>query len=209
MLAFREGSFFFDTEADPGEETLDLPTGSLLMEGMRRVDEVLRLRDALPATSRATFIGGESDDALEKSILGYLGPGARDVGDIVAGMLLEGLADEYDALRALQRLVERGVVRVAAREADSGQPPPPPCRVRPRRPSTRRTSAGPIALGDRRPQGQGRPRRPLGIGPGGLKVNLKVDSGSGSLCPLRPTGREPRWTTSSTSSRSQTASSRR
>ena len=41
-------------------------------------------------------------------------------------MLLEGVADEYDALRALLRLVERGVVRVAAREADTGQPPLPP-----------------------------------------------------------------------------------
>ncbi len=126
VLALREGSFSFDTKADPGEETLDLPTGTLLMEGMRRVDEVLRLRDALPATSRATFVGGESDDALEKSILGYLGPGARDVGDIVAGMLLEGVADEYEALRALLRLVERGVVRVAAHEPDLGQPPRPP-----------------------------------------------------------------------------------
>jgi Domain of unknown function (DUF4388) len=129
-LAFREGSFFFDTEADPGEETLDLPTGSLLMEGMRRVDEVFRLRDTLPATSRATFIGGDSDNPIEKSILGYLGPGTRDIGDIVAGMLLEGVADEYEALRALLRLVNRGVVRVAAPEADAGQsrqpagPPP-------------------------------------------------------------------------------------
>jgi hypothetical protein len=126
VLAFREGSFFFDTEADPGEEILDVPTGSLLMEGMRRVDEVFRLRDALPATSRAIFIGGDSDNAIEKSILGYLGPGARDVGDIVAGMLLEGVADEYDALRALLRLVNRGVVRVAAPEADAGQAPSPP-----------------------------------------------------------------------------------
>jgi hypothetical protein len=126
VLALREGSFFFDTEADPGEETLDLPTGSLLMEGMRRVDEVLRLREALPATSRATFCGGEADEPVEKSILGYLGPGARDVGDIVAGMLLEGVADEYDALRALQRLVERGVVRVTAHEADAPQAPSAP-----------------------------------------------------------------------------------
>jgi hypothetical protein len=122
VLGLREGSFFFDTEADPGEETLDLPTGSLLMEGMRRVDEVFRLRDALPATSRATFIGGEPEDAVEKSILGYLGPGARDVGDIVAGMLLDGLADEYDALRALSRLVERGVVRVSAPAPPVGPP---------------------------------------------------------------------------------------
>ena len=125
VLGLREGSFFFDTEADPGEETLDLSTGSLLMEGMRRVDEVFRLRDALPATSRAQFVGGDSDNAVEKSILGYLGPGARDVGDIVAGMLLEGVADEYDALRALLRLVNRGVVRVSAAEPDAGQAPPP------------------------------------------------------------------------------------
>ena len=137
VLGLREGSFFFDTEADPGEETLDLPTGSLLMEGMRRVDESLRLREALPATSRATFVGGESDEPVEKSILGYLGPGARDVGDIVAGMLLEGVADEYDALRALQRLVEHGVVRVAAHEPDAGQAPsavppgPPPATEHP------------------------------------------------------------------------------
>jgi hypothetical protein len=126
VLGLREGSFFFDTEADPGEETLDLPTSSLLMEGMRRVDEVFRLRDALPATSRAIFIGGEPGDGVEKSILGYLGPGARDVGDIVAGMLLDGVGDEYDALRALSRLVERGVVRVSAPAADGGQPAPPP-----------------------------------------------------------------------------------
>jgi hypothetical protein len=126
LLPLREGSFFFDTEADPGEESFDLPTGSLLMEGMRRVDEVFRLRDALPATSRAIFVGGQSYDPVEKSILGYLGPGARDVGDIVAGMLLEGLADEYEALRALSRLVRRGVVRVSTPGADAGAPPPAP-----------------------------------------------------------------------------------
>lgn len=131
VLAFREGSFFFDTEADPGEETLDVPTGSLLMEGMRRVDEVFRLRSALPATSRATFVGGDSENAIEKSILGYLGPGAREVGDIVAGMLLEGVADEYDALRALLRLVNRGVVHVAAPAADTGQSLPPPATEQP------------------------------------------------------------------------------
>ncbi len=125
LLPLREGSFFFDTEADPGEESFDLPTGSLLMEGMRRVDEVFRLRDALPATSRAVFIGGQSDDPVEKSILGYLGPGARDVGDIVAGMLLDGLADEYEALRALSRLVDRNVVRVSARGIDVEPPPSP------------------------------------------------------------------------------------
>ncbi|HJW75261.1 MAG TPA: DUF4388 domain-containing protein [Thermoleophilia bacterium] len=119
-LALRDGSFFFDTEADPGEESFDLPTGSLLMEGMRRVDEAFRLRAALPATSRAVFVGGESNDPVEKSILGYLGPGTRDVGDIVAGMLLEGVADEYDSLRALSRLVERGVVRMSASGTEPG-----------------------------------------------------------------------------------------
>jgi hypothetical protein len=128
-LALRDGTFFFDTEADPGEEIFDLPTGSLLMEGMRRVDEAFRLRETLPATNRAVFVGGQSDDPVEKSILGYLGPGARDVGDIVAGMLLEGVADEYDSLRALSRLVDRGVVRTSV--PGSGSDPAPPATGQP------------------------------------------------------------------------------
>ena len=34
-------------------------------------------------------------------MLGYIGPGARTVGDVVEGILVGGDADEYDALSAL------------------------------------------------------------------------------------------------------------
>jgi hypothetical protein len=58
------------------------------------------------------FLGGEAGDAAEASVLAYLGPGSRQLGDIVAGVLVRGEHDEYDALQAVQRLAGRDVVRV-------------------------------------------------------------------------------------------------
>jgi hypothetical protein len=112
LLGLKEGSFVFDPDVDPGEASIDLPTGSLLMEAMRRVDEIGRLRDTLPSYARVALLGGEPGDPVEAKVLGYLGPGARSVGDIVDGALVDGTADEYDVLRAIYRLQERGVVRV-------------------------------------------------------------------------------------------------
>ncbi len=103
----------FDPELDPGDATGDdLPTGSLLMEAMRRVDEIGHLRDAVPSYGRVTLLGGAPDDPVEATVLGYLGPGQRSVGDIVAGTLVDGTADEYEVLLALGRLCERDVVRL-------------------------------------------------------------------------------------------------
>jgi len=70
------------------------------------------LRDALPSYARVALLGGDPGDAVEAKVLGYLGPGERSVGDIVDGALVGGAADEYDVLRAIYRLHERGVVRV-------------------------------------------------------------------------------------------------
>jgi len=78
-----------------------------------------------------TFRKGGADDPLEARVLGYLGPGARAVGDIVEGMLVGGDADEYDALQALSRLTAREVVRVerppeaGPTDPSAGQPPQP------------------------------------------------------------------------------------
>ena len=58
------------------------------------------------------LIAGEAQDEVESRVLGYLGPGARRVGDIIEGVLVGGEADEYDALMALQRLTARGVTLV-------------------------------------------------------------------------------------------------
>lgn len=112
LLGLKEGSFVFDPEIDPGETSIDLPTGSLLMEAMRRVDEIGRLRDTLPSYARVALLGGKPDEPIEAKVLGYLGPGERSVGDIVDGALVDGVADEYDVLRAIFRLQERRVVRL-------------------------------------------------------------------------------------------------
>ena len=112
LLALKDGAFDFDPAAELGDESCDLPTASLLMEGMRRLDELRRLRGKLPAPARVRLLGGEAEDELEARVLGYLGPGARRLGDVVEGLLLGGDADEYDALKTLQSLAARGVVRV-------------------------------------------------------------------------------------------------
>ena len=112
LLALKEGAFDFDPAAELDDESCNLPTESLLMEGMRRLDELGRLRCELSAPARVRLLGGEAQDELEARVLGYLGPGAGLLGDIVEGLLVGGDADEYDALKTLQRLAARGVVRV-------------------------------------------------------------------------------------------------
>ena len=112
LLTLKDGAFGFDPTAELGDESCDLPTAALLMEGMRRLDELHRLRCELPAPARLRLLGGEAEDGLEARVLGYLGPGARRLGDVVEGLLVGGDADEYDALKTLQGLAARGVVRV-------------------------------------------------------------------------------------------------
>jgi hypothetical protein len=112
LLALSGGAFDFDPDAELDEGICNLRTESLLMEGMRRLDEIRRLRRLLPAPARVRLIAGEGQDAVEARVLGYLGPGARHLGDIIEGVLVGGEADEYDALMALQRLTARGVTRI-------------------------------------------------------------------------------------------------
>ena len=112
LLALKDGAFDFDPEAELGDESCDLPTASLLMEGMRRLDELRLLRGELPASARVKLIGGEAEDELEARVLDHRGRKARPVADIVEGLLVGGDADEHDALRTLQRLAARGAVRV-------------------------------------------------------------------------------------------------
>ena len=126
LLTLKAGTFFFDPQAQLDHETCDLRTETLLMEGMRRIDEVLRLRAALPAPAQVRLLEGAAADPAEARVLGYLGPGARTVGDIIEGVLVGGELDEYDALSAMTRLSRRGVVRVETpAEADPGDLPQP------------------------------------------------------------------------------------
>jgi hypothetical protein len=131
LLGLRTGSFDFDPTADVAEGDVNLPTESLLIEGMRRLDETYRLRRRMPAPALVRYLGGDTDEPLEARVLGYLGPGARTVGDVVEGLLVGGDADEYDALQALRRLAAGGTVGIerpeagADEDARAGRPPQP------------------------------------------------------------------------------------
>jgi hypothetical protein len=123
LLGLRTGSFDFDAQAELDEDEVNLSTETLLIEGMRRLDEVYRLRRKLPAPAVVRYSGGGSEDPLELRVLGYIGPGARTVGDVVEGVLVGGDADEYDALNALWRLTESGTVEVELPQ-DAGRSDP-------------------------------------------------------------------------------------
>jgi hypothetical protein len=131
LLGLRSGSFDFDPQAELDDDEVNLSTESLLIEGMRRLDEVYRLRRRLPAPAIVRYRGGSSVEPLEARVLGYLGPGERTVGDIVEGILVGGDADEYDALSALSRLVAGGTVGFEGPpdggrgDRLAGQPPQP------------------------------------------------------------------------------------
>lgn len=126
LLAQRDGSFCFEKDPSLDEaEGASLAVETLLMEGMRRLDETRRLRKRLPAPSRIRLVTGAPRDPLEARVLGYLGPGARRLGDVVHGLLLGAHADEYDALEAIAALEERGVVRVEIAAEDETSPPLP------------------------------------------------------------------------------------
>jgi len=131
LLAVTTGTFDFDPTVELDEDELNLPTESLLIEGMRRLDEVYRMRRRLPAPAVLRYRGGAPEDPLDARVLGYLGPGARRVGDVVDGLLVDGDVDEYDVLKSISRLVALEVVRVelpdeSARDgAHPGGPPQP------------------------------------------------------------------------------------
>lgn len=126
LLGLKNGTFDFDPSAPVAEDGAALPTESLLLEGMRRVDETRRLRRLLPAPATVHLCDGTGGDALERRILGYLGTGEQRVGDIVNGLRAGGDTDEYDALAALDRLAERGVVGIEPPPAEGTSPGGPP-----------------------------------------------------------------------------------
>jgi hypothetical protein len=127
LLAQQGGSFSFEKDPELEEaQGASLAVETLLMEGMRRLDETRRLRKRLPAPAKVRLVAGEPRDPLEARVLGYLGPGARRLGDVVAGILVGAHADEYDALEAIASLESRGVIRVEAADHPDDEPAPLP-----------------------------------------------------------------------------------
>ncbi len=120
ILTLRDGSFAFDPEAAVVPDgTLDASTASLLIEGMRRIDEIGRLRKQMPAPARLSLRRGLGQDDIERLVLAHLGPGARNVGDIVDGIVLAGQTGEYEVLCACERLIKRGVAELVFPPVDA------------------------------------------------------------------------------------------
>lgn len=114
LLAVSEGSFLFDPTAAPGEETCDLAADALLMEAMRRLDEVRRLRRAWPAEARVLALDGEPEGEAEALALSALGSSQAVLGDLIEALVTGSDLDEYEALTALERLEARGGLAVDA-----------------------------------------------------------------------------------------------
>lgn len=113
LFTFPHGSFSFVAKALEKEDILRLSmsTQNLIMEGLRRVDEralyMRRIRSldavALPANPPA-----EGKTPAEQRLLALVHAGARDV----RRLLRKSGMGEFDALRLLYHLVERGAVRL-------------------------------------------------------------------------------------------------
>lgn len=113
LFTFAHGSFCFVTKTLGKEDTLRLSmsTQNLLMEGLRRVDEralYMRRIGSLDAVALPAKPPAEGRTPAEQRLLALVHAGARDVRELLrkSGM------GEFDALRLLYQLMERGAVRL-------------------------------------------------------------------------------------------------
>ena len=122
LLAWTEGSFSFRPVGGPIEAQISAPTRALLLEGTRQLDEWRRLRGQLPSGDAHVALKVASAalpnvvQPLTQEVLLLLELYSR-VDDIVD----HSSFPDYQVLRTLQSLVQRGIVEVRA-----ASPMPPP-----------------------------------------------------------------------------------
>jgi hypothetical protein len=111
LFAFQDGSFVFvDTPLDEGQVvSLSMNTQNLIMEGLRRVDEravymqKVKSLDAIPVTTDKV---PNDLDSISQKMVSLIQAGVSNVGEL----LRRSGSGEFDALRLLSQMVERGVV---------------------------------------------------------------------------------------------------
>jgi hypothetical protein len=113
LFGLSQGSFFF-LEKEPEKEKmvrLAMSTQNMIMEGLRRVDEralfmrVIRSMDALPKRSNVSI---ENLAPEEQRLLALIEAGGQDV----RGVLRRSGMSEFDGLRALYELINKGAVAI-------------------------------------------------------------------------------------------------
>lgn len=114
LFLWREGQFEFKDGDPPGDVPvhLDLTVQSVVLEGIRRVDEWERIREVFPSR-RATFAVTGSpaslSDPAERQALQLAA-----VGKTLAAIALEMRRSEFDAAALLFDLYQRGLLAVEA-----------------------------------------------------------------------------------------------
>ncbi|MGE4543428.1 MAG: DUF4388 domain-containing protein [Pedobacter sp.] len=113
LFGLSQGSFFF-LEREPEKEKmvrLAMSTQNMIMEGLRRVDEralfmrVIRSMDALPKLANSSV---ENLTAEDERLLALIEAGGQDV----RGVLRRSGMSEFDGLRALYELINKGAVSI-------------------------------------------------------------------------------------------------
>lgn len=120
MLAWRDGSFAFAPVRVGGAPRILTPTRALLLEGVRQIDEWSRLRGVLPsADSQVVLTVAKSElpssvHPLTQEVLVLL-----EIYDRVGDVVDHCSHPDYQVLRTLQTLAEKGIVRL---RRESGTP---------------------------------------------------------------------------------------
>lgn len=115
LLVEGEGTFAFAGGSPSPMQRVDLPTSTLLMEGLRQVDEVRARRARLVSDEDALLaVGAASDDAPDAE---------RRVAEVLtAPLTLDELLDDVplpdlEVVTAVERLLDSGIVRRVPRGA--------------------------------------------------------------------------------------------
>ncbi len=125
LMTWDKGSFKFYENQFPTEEeiTVKLSTENVVLEGLRRLDEMTRLKDALPDFSTVFAVapsepGQRRDISLQPEEWNVLAlvDGRRDINDIVAASSLESV----EVLKHLASLQLAGLIRPAEKRTSEG-----------------------------------------------------------------------------------------
>ncbi|MBX3183783.1 MAG: DUF4388 domain-containing protein [Polyangiaceae bacterium] len=114
LFGEREGSFTFTSGYASALRRVQVPTHTLLMEGMRRVDEVRVARDALPSSDALLLLcpAGERAPEIERVVSDALAS-PRTVDELL-DELPQG---DLEVLLALRSMLSQGLVRLIPKGA--------------------------------------------------------------------------------------------